>query len=148
MILREDFFCNLETIPRSNEVNKLILIFTVHSNCLPKKIIQEAWLTPSNNNMVQVRHAFLIGTTNGEILTTRTLPQNDMYLLENTRTVLIMGYAMVFGYITSIQTLQNILKVYVNIPYIHLEDIHIGFCVKKLCHQLVNIGGFFCEENI
>ena len=93
MILREDFFCNLETIPRSNEVNKLILIFTVHSNFLANKLFQEAWLTPSYNNTVQVRYA-LIGTTNGEILTTRTLPQNGMYLLENTRTVLIMGNVM------------------------------------------------------
>ena len=96
--------------------------------------MQEEWLTPSYNNTVQVRHAFLIGTTNGEILTTRTLPQNGMYLLENTRTV-----CHGFGYITSIHTLQIILKVSVNISYIHLEDIHIGFCVKKLCYKLVNI---------
>ena len=30
---------------------------------------RETWLTPSYNNTGQVRHAFLIGTTNAEILT-------------------------------------------------------------------------------
>ena len=73
------------------------MIFTVDSHFLGKQNIQEAWLSPSYNNTVQVRYAFLIGTTNGEILTTRTLPQNGMYLLENTRTVHIMEYAMVSG---------------------------------------------------
>ena len=37
---------------------------------------------------------------------------------------------------------------YVNIPYIHLEDVYIGFCLKKQGYQLINIGGFFCEEDI
>ena len=32
---------------------------------------RETWLTPSYNNTGQVRHAFLIGTTNGEILTSQ-----------------------------------------------------------------------------
>ena len=106
-----------------NEVNILILIFTVPSIFLVRKMIRETWLTPSYNNTGQVRHAFLIGTTNDEILTsqvkqehccymvvhyrcllldyvkyeTRTLRQNGMYLLKNTPTVVIMGYVMVLG---------------------------------------------------
>jgi hypothetical protein len=54
-----------------NEVNILILIFTVPSNFLERKVIRETWLTPSYNNTGQVRHAFLIGTTNDEILTSQ-----------------------------------------------------------------------------
>jgi hypothetical protein len=54
---------------QSNEVNTLILIFTVHSHVLARKVIRETWLTPSYNNTGQVRHAFLIGTTNDEIPT-------------------------------------------------------------------------------
>jgi len=53
-----------------------------------------------------------------------------------------------FGCITRMHTLHNILKVYVNIPYIHLEDVYIGFCVKRLGYKLVNIGGFFREKDI
>jgi hypothetical protein len=34
-------------------------------------MIRETWLTPSYNNTGHVRHAFLIGTTNGEILTSQ-----------------------------------------------------------------------------
>jgi hypothetical protein len=34
-------------------------------------VIRETWLTPSYNNTAQARHAFLIGTTNGEILTSQ-----------------------------------------------------------------------------
>jgi hypothetical protein len=52
------------------------------------------------------------------------------------------------GNITSIHTLHNILKVYVNIPYIYLEDVYIGFCAKRLGYKLVNLGGFFREEDI
>ena len=51
-----------------NEVNTLILIFTVPSKFLARKVIRETWLTPSYTNTGQVRHAFLIGTTNDEIL--------------------------------------------------------------------------------
>jgi hypothetical protein len=79
---------------------------------------------------------------------TRTLPQNGMYLLENTPTVVIMGYVMGFGYITSMHILHYILKVYVNIPYIYLEEVYIGLCVTRLGYKLVNIGGFFREEDI
>jgi hypothetical protein len=32
-------------------------------------LYRETWLIPSYNNTGQVRHAFLIGTTNGEIPT-------------------------------------------------------------------------------
>ena len=53
-----------------------------------------------------------------------------------------------FGYITSIHTLHNIWKVCVNIPYIYLEDVYIGFCVKRLGYKLENIGRFFPEEDI
>ena len=53
-----------------------------------------------------------------------------------------------FGNITGIHILHNILKVYVNIPYIYLEDVYIGFCAKRLGYKLVNIGGFFREEDI
>jgi len=53
-----------------------------------------------------------------------------------------------FGCITRMHTLHNILKVYVNIPYIHLEDVYIGLCVKRLGYKLANIGGFFREEDI
>jgi len=49
---------------------------------------------------------------------------------------------------TSVHTLHNILKVYVNIPYIHLEDAYIGLCVKRLGYKLVNIGGCFREDDI
>jgi hypothetical protein len=53
-----------------------------------------------------------------------------------------------FGNITSIHTLHNILMVYVNIPYIYLEDVYIGLFAKRLGYKLVNIGGFFREEDI
>ena len=53
-----------------------------------------------------------------------------------------------FWYITSIHTLHNILNVYVNIPYIYLEDVYIGLCVKRVGYTLVNIGCFFREEDI
>ena len=79
---------------------------------------------------------------------TRTPPQNGMYFLENTPTVVIMGYVMGFGYITSMHILQYILKVYVNIPYIYLEDVYVGLCVTTLGYKLVNIGCFFREEDI
>ena len=46
-----------------NEVNILILIFTVPSNLLVRKVIRETWLTPSYINTGHARHAFLIGTT-------------------------------------------------------------------------------------
>ena len=52
-----------------NEVNILILIFTVPSNLLVRKVIGETWLTPSYNNTGHAKHAILTGTTNGEILT-------------------------------------------------------------------------------
>jgi hypothetical protein len=45
------------------------VIFTVPSNLLVRKVNRETWLIPSYNNTGQVRHAFLIGTTNGEIPT-------------------------------------------------------------------------------
>ena len=67
-----------------------------------------------------------------------------MYLLENTTTVVIMGYVMVLG--TSLVYIPY--KIYVNIPYIYLEDVYIGFCAKRLGYKLVNIGGFFREEDI
>jgi len=54
-----------------NEVNTLILIFTVHSNSFARKVIRDTWLTSSYNNTGQVRHAFRIGTTNDEILTSQ-----------------------------------------------------------------------------
>jgi beta-1,3-galactosyltransferase 1 len=47
------------------------LIATVPSNYLVRKVNRETWLTPSHNNTGQVRHAFLIGTTNDEILTSQ-----------------------------------------------------------------------------
>jgi hypothetical protein len=101
------------------------LIFIVHSNFLAKKLTQEAWLTPSYNNTVQVRHAFLIGATNGEILTTRTLPQNGMYLLENTRT----GYVMVL--VTSL--------VYIRYKYILQYTIHPfrRYTYRILCEKTI-----------
>ena len=37
---------------------------------------------------------------------------------------------------------------FVNIPYIHFGGVYIGFCLKKQGYQLINIGGFFCEEDI
>jgi hypothetical protein len=40
-------------------------------------VIRETWLTPSYNNTGHVRHAFLIGTTNGEILTSQ-VKQEDV----------------------------------------------------------------------
>jgi hypothetical protein len=43
---------------QSNEVNALILIFTVPSNSFEKKVIRVTWLTPSYSNTGQVRHAF------------------------------------------------------------------------------------------
>jgi hypothetical protein len=61
---------------QSSEVNILILIFTVPSNFLERKVIRETWLTPSYNNNGQVRHAFLIGTTNDEILTSQVKQEN------------------------------------------------------------------------
>lgn len=216
-----------------NEVNTLILIFTVHSNFFARKVIRETWLTPSYNNTRHVRHAFLIGTSDDEILTSQVKQEHanfgdiiqfsfyesyrnltlktlmgfkwatefcsnahfiiktddDVYVNINglLRTMLTHGSSLKssvagicemgslrdtnpsskwfvspteypyrryhgichgFGYITSIHTLHNILKVYVNIPYIHLEDVYIGFCMKKLGYKLVNIGGFFREEDI
>jgi hypothetical protein len=216
-----------------NEVNILILIFTVPSNFLKRKVIRETWLTPSYNNTGQVRHAFLIGTTNDGILTSqvkledaefgdiiqfnfyesyrnltlKTLmgfkwatefcsnahfimkTDDDVYVNINGlfRTLLIHGSSLKtsvaglcelgslrdtnpsskwyvspreypyrryhwichgFGYITSMHTLHNIFKVYVNIPYIYLEDVYIGFCVKRLGYNLLNIEGFFREGDI
>jgi hypothetical protein len=40
-------------------------------------MIRETWLTPSYNNTGHVRPAFLIGTTNGEILTSQ-VKQEDV----------------------------------------------------------------------
>jgi hypothetical protein len=216
-----------------SEVNILILIFTVPSNFLERKVIRETWLTPSYNNTGQVRHAFLIGTTNDEILTSQVKQEDadfgdiiqfnfwesyrnltlktlmgfkwatefcsnahfimktddDVYVNINglIRTLLIHGSSLRtsvaglcelgtlretnpsskwyvspreypyrryhgmcrgFGYITSMHTLHNIFKVYVNIPYIYLEDVYIGFCVKRLGYNLVNIGGFVLEGDI
>jgi hypothetical protein len=37
---------------------------------------------------------------------------------------------------------------HVNIPYIYLEEVYIGLCVTRLGYTLVNIGGFFREEDI
>ena len=209
------------------------MIFTVPSNLLVRKVIRETWLTPSYNNTAHVRHAFLIGTTNGEILTSQVKQENvdfddiiqfsfyesyrnltlttlrgfkwatefcssahfiiktddDVYVNINGlfRTLLIHGSSLKtsvagicemgslrdpnlsskwyvspreyhyrryhgichgFGNITSIHTLHNILKVYVNIPYIYLEDVYIGLCAKRLGYKLVNIGGFCREEDI
>jgi hypothetical protein len=56
---------------RTSVTRGLILIFTVPSNLLVWKVNRETWLTPSYNNTGQIRHAFLIGTTNGEILTSQ-----------------------------------------------------------------------------
>ena len=53
------------------------MIDTVPSNYLVRKVIRETWLTPSHNNTGQVRHAFLIGTTNDEILTSQ-MKQEDV----------------------------------------------------------------------
>jgi hypothetical protein len=55
-----------------------------------------------------------------------------------------MGYVMVLG--TSLVYIPY--TIYVNIPYIYLEDVYIGFCAKRLGYKLVNIGGFFREEDI
>ena len=64
-----------------NEVNILILIFTVPSIFLVRKMIRETWLTPSYNNTGQVRHAFLIGTTNDEILTSQVKQEHCCYMV-------------------------------------------------------------------
>jgi hypothetical protein len=174
---------------------------------------RETWLTPSYNNTGQVRHAFVIGTTNGEILTSQVKQEHvdidgfkwatefcssthfiittddDVYVNINGlfRTLLIHdsslkmsvagicemgslrdtnpsskwyvspreyhyrryhGICHGFGNITNIHTLHYILKVYVNIPYIYLEDVYIGLCAKRLGYKLVNIEGFFREEDI
>ena len=53
------------------------MIATVPSNYLVRKVIRETWLTPSHNNTGQVRHAFLIGITNDEILTSQ-MKQEDV----------------------------------------------------------------------
>jgi hypothetical protein len=196
-------------------------------------VIRETWLTPSYSNTGHVRHAFLIGTTNGEILTSQVKQEHvdfddiiqvsfyesyrnltlttlmgfkwatefcssahfiiktydDFYVNMNGlfRTLLIHGSSLKtsvagicemgslrvtnpsskwyvspreyhyrryhgichgFGNITSIHTLHNILMVYVNIPYIYLEDVYTGFCAKRLGYKLVNIGGFVREEDI
>ena len=177
------------------------MIATVPSNYLVRKVIRETWLTPSHNNTGQVRHAFLIGITNDEILTSQMKQEdvdfgdiiqfsfyesyrnltmktlmgfkwatefcssahfimktdNDVYVNINglLRAMLIHGSSLktsvagicemgslrdtnpsskwyvssseypyrryhrichVFGYITSMHTLHNILMVYVNIP--------------------------------
>ena len=42
---------------QSNEVNRLILIFTVPSNSFAKKVIRVTWPTASYSNTGQVRHA-------------------------------------------------------------------------------------------
>jgi hypothetical protein len=47
-----------------------------------------------------------------------------------------------FGYIISIQTLKRILQVYSNIPFFHLEDVYIGFCVKELGYTFLNLLDF------
>ena len=39
-------------------------------------MIREIWLTPSYNNTGHIRHAFLIGTINGEILTGQVKQEN------------------------------------------------------------------------
>jgi beta-1,3-galactosyltransferase 1 len=170
-------------------------------------MIRETWLTPSYNNTGQVRHVFLIGTTNDEILTSQvkqehvdfgdiiqfsfyesyrnltlktlmgfkwatefcssahviTKTDDDAYVNINglLRTLLPHGSSLKmsvaglceirdtnpsskwyvspkeysyrcyhgichgFGYTTSIHTLHNILKEYVNILYIYLEDVYI-----------------------
>ena len=53
-----------------------------------------------------------------------------------------------FGYIISMQTLKRILQVYSNIPFFHLEDVYIGFCVKELGYTFLNLFGFFHTEAI
>ena len=44
---------------------------------LVRKVIRETWLTPSYSNTGYDRYAFLIGTTNGEILTSQ-VKQEDV----------------------------------------------------------------------
>ena len=44
---------------------------------LERKVIRETWLTPSYNNTGQARHAFPIGTTNNEILTSQVKQEDD-----------------------------------------------------------------------
>ena len=68
---------------RSKYIN---LIFTVPSNLLVRKVNLETWLTPSYNNTGHARHAFLIGTTNGEILTSKVKQEHvdiDGFLVGN-----------------------------------------------------------------
>lgn len=52
------------------------------------------------------------------------------------------GYCSGTGYVTSINVVKRVIEVSRNIPFFHLEDVYIAFCLDHLNFTLQNIEGF------
>lgn len=55
------------------------------------------------------------------------------------------GFCSGTGYITSIKVVNQVLKVSEDVPFFHLEDVYIGFCVEQLGLSLQYIDGFYAD---
>ena len=52
------------------------------------------------------------------------------------------GYCSGTGYVVTMSTAIEILRVSPNIPFIYLEDVYIGFCIDKLGYDFRSVQGF------
>ena len=52
------------------------------------------------------------------------------------------GYCAGTGYLTSLNVVKRVFEVSPNVPFFHLEDVYVGFCIRKLGLNLKALPGF------
>ncbi|XP_048779904.1 beta-1,3-galactosyltransferase 5-like [Ostrea edulis] len=52
------------------------------------------------------------------------------------------GYCSGTGYLTSINVVKHVAQISENIPFFHLEDVYVAFCMEELNFSLYHINGF------
>ena len=52
------------------------------------------------------------------------------------------GFCAGTGYLTSLNVVKKVFEVSPNVPFFHLEDVYVGFCVRKLGYRLKALPGF------
>ncbi|XP_061182974.1 beta-1,3-galactosyltransferase 5-like [Saccostrea echinata] len=52
------------------------------------------------------------------------------------------GYCSGTGYVTSMNVVKKVAQISKNIPFFHLEDVYIAFCIEELKFSLYHIDGF------
>ena len=52
------------------------------------------------------------------------------------------GYCAGTGYLTSLNVVKKVFEVSPNVPFFHLEDVYVGFCVRNIGYRLKALSGF------